>query len=433
MKIVYVLPKELFDENSSKKSLKHILYHFNKKNELFPIVPFNKNVKSFETETVAQIQDAVIESNFILEENLTYLTIKKSNEDWNIENSEEIKSFCEAVSQYINGKVKPDIVHIFGSEYGYLIKLLDKRIKTIFNIDNISQDSKAINSLNDFGKSENYTSLLYGAIYADLVIFPSKKIILQIEKGEIKSELKDIILKRYENVFGMLEGIDYKIWNPKHDRFVLHNFSSKEIFNKNLCKSKLQNYLNLTVDNSVPLLIYGDEISPKFGFDIIKSQLNYLSKMKIQLLIFGKPEKKYWGLLNELSDKFENIRFINKPEEKILHQIISSSDIFISTSSVNCDNYFHLKAMRYGVIPFTYNTGIYADTIITKINNPKKANGFLYLNKDSASFISRLKEVIDVFQDKELWYPYIENAMTRDFSWKEILKEYEDLYFRKRK
>ncbi len=430
MKIVYVLPNKIFDKNTYENSLKHILFHFNKKNEIIPFVPFIENIDPFHKEIVYEKDNILVETNQIIEDNLYYLTVKKIDSDFDFENADSLKFFSEVVSKYINEKIKPDVVHVFGSEFGYLVKLLDNKIKTIFNINKITQSSKLIQSLNSIGESESYSPLLYGAIYSDAVIFPSKKLILQIQKGEIKSDLQSVILKRYKNVFGIIHGIDYKIWNPKHDQYLKHNFSSNEIFNKNLCKSKMQKFLDLEINNSIPLIIFGKDINPESGFDIIKSQLKFMSKMKIQFVIFGKPAEKYLSCLLNLKDKYNNIRFVNNPNETFLHKILSSSDIYISPATINTNNYFHLKAMRYGVVPLTYNTGIYADTIISNLNNSKKANGFLYLNKDSASFISKLKEVVEVFSEKELWNSYVKNAMEKDFSWKDILKEYEDLYVR---
>jgi glycogen synthase len=431
MKIVYILSESIFSKGSYENSLKHILFHFNKKNDIFPIIPDTRKISPIKSQVVYENTEIIFEKKRIIEDSLDYYFVKNLKSHWDFHTVQSIKLFSEVIAKYINDVIVPDVVHIFGFQFGYLAKLLNPNIKKIFNIRKIEAENTLIKSKNDLEEIESLPPLFYGTIYSNAVVLTSKRIINEIMSGEIESDLREIILKRYKNVFGLVNGIDYGIWNPKHDYYIKHNFSDKEVFNKNLCKSKMQKFLNLEVDNSLPLFIFGENLNSKSGFDVIKSQLDYLSKMNLQLIIFGEPEKRYLYILKDLENKYSNIRFVLRPNEKQIHRLISSSDIYISTAEVNFDNYFHLKAMRYGVVPFTYNTGIYADTIVTKSESFKNANGFLYFNKDSASFISRLKEVIDIFKDKPLWNSYLLNAMKKDFSWKEVLNEYEDLYLRK--
>ena len=109
-------------------------------------------------------------------------------------------------------------------------------------------------------------------------------------------------------------------------------------------------------------------------------------------------------------------------------KIYAGSDVCLMPSQFEPCGLSQIISMRYGTIPIVRKTGGLADTV--KQFDPCKleGNGFLFDDFTSRDMLEAIKRAKTLYQNVFLWNRIIENAMETNYSWQEIVKEYEGIY-----
>ncbi len=317
----------------------------------------------------------------------------------------------------------------------YINEPFYKKIKTIFTIHNIGY--QGLFSKDEFPKLgidwkffnietlefyDKINLLKGGMVFSDIINTVSPTYAREIQTKEFGYGLEGVLAKRKRDVFGILNGLDYSIWNPKADKFIAKNFSLENIEDKHKNKEDLERICALPVKADVPLFGIVSRLAEQKGFDILADAIEKVCNMNLQLVILGTGDLKYHVILEDIVRKYPKVISLHlKFDDTLAHKIYAGSDVFLMPSKYEPCGLGQLISMRYGTIPLVFKTGGLADTVTEK-------DGFVFDKYKKEDLIKTIDKAIKAFKDKKKWLRLIKRAMQNDFSWDESAKEYISLY-----
>ncbi len=261
-----------------------------------------------------------------------------------------------------------------------------------------------------------------GIIFSDVITTVSDTYSKEIQGPEFGFGMEGILAKRKDSLFGILNGVDYSIWDPATDKFIFKKFSLKTTQDKYENKLELQKLCNLPQAVDVPLIGMVSRLAQPKGFDILVEGIEEIVNLKIQMVILGIGDLKYHRLLEDIAKKYPKIFSLHlKFDDRLAHRIYAGSDIFLMPSKYEPCGLGQLISLKYGTIPVVFRTGGLADTV-------DKSNGFVFDNYDKEGLVNAIKGALKAYVSKKKWDALVRRAMGYDFSWKESAKKYIKLY-----
>ena len=349
----------------------------------------------------------------------------------------------------------PDVIHTNDWHAGMVNVFLkldhigDERyagIKTLFSIHNLKYQGVFPKSvMNDVlgldwkyfnnGDLEFYDAVNYmkaGIIYADFVGTVSRTYAQEIQYDYFGENLDGLLRKRSDSLFGIVNGIDYDVYNPATDKNLLYTYDVNSWNKKVDNKVRLQEDLGLPVKRDTPIIAMVTRLVDAKGLELLVRIMDeLLATEDAQFVLLGTGDKRYedWfqGLQWRFPDKVSaNIRFSNQ----LAQRIYASADIFLMPSIYEPCGIGQLIALRYGTVPVVRATGGLRDTIQPYNKYTGEGNGYIFENINAHDMAYVIKQALGDYRDKSVWNHLVENAMNSDYSWKNSAKEYINLFSR---
>ncbi|MFX0133406.1 MAG: glycogen synthase GlgA [Candidatus Hodarchaeota archaeon] len=366
------------------------------------------------------------------------------------DNPERFTFFSKAVLKSLEIiNFKPEIIHCHDWQTCAIPILIKneifkpdffKNVKTLLTIHNLAfQGIEKKEILQKLGLDDSFfvpeklefyekVNLLKGGIvYSDFINTVSETYAQEIQTDELSFGLKKELTSRKKDLFGILNGIDYEIWDPQVDKYIWKNYSYETLENKKYNKNQLRENLGLTLE-SVPLIGMVSRITSQKGFDLIIDIFDKLMNLELQLVILGKGQPEYHKIFKDFTEKYPK-KFVLRHEfdDFLAHQIEAGSDIFLMPSQFEPCGLNQMISLKYGTIPIVHEIGGLADTI-KDIRTNERGNGFMFTEYESEKLYETIKEALRVYKEKEIWKKIIQNAMECDFSWEKSAEKYLNLY-----
>jgi starch synthase len=274
----------------------------------------------------------------------------------------------------------------------------------------------------------NKVNLLKGGIiFADFINTVSPTYADEIQTKELGFGLDGLLEERKDVLSGILNGVDYSVWDPFTDRFITQNYSAINFENKVFNKENLQRICGLPVDKNIPVLGIVSRLAEQKGLDILAEGLDELCQLNVQLVILGAGDLKYQEILRAAAEKYPKVISLNlKFDDPLAHKIYAGSDIFLMPSQYEPCGLGQLISLHYGTIPLVFKTGGLADTI-------NRNNGFVFSTYTKEELLKLINKAIQAFKNKNKWAVLIKNAMECNFSWKVSADKYIQLYAKAKK
>ncbi len=277
-----------------------------------------------------------------------------------------------------------------------------------------------------FGK---ISLLKAGLVYADKLNTVSKKYAKEIQTPEHGCGMEGILQKRKKDLYGILNGIDYDVFNPATDRDVVSRYSVEDMSGKAECKAELQKVSNIPQKPHVPIIGIVSRLTNQKGFDLIADAIEDMMSRDIQLVILGTGVEKYHVLLREIAKKYpEKTGFFIKYDVELAPKIYSGSDIFLMPSKFEPCGLGQLISMRYGTVPVVRKTGGLADTVSGFNAKTGEGNGFVFQKYSSESMLRSIQKAVNCYKDKRSWKRLVKTCMESDFSWNKSAAQYLSMY-----
>jgi starch synthase len=354
------------------------------------------------------------------------------------------KAILEAMSQL--GDFIPDIIHCNDWHTGmtaFLAKSYFYYVKTVFTIHNLKyQGCFNKNVMTDIlGLGEEFftedklkyydaVSFMQGAInYSDAITTVSNSYSQEIRTPFYGEGLDGLLNRRSNELYGIVNGIDTDLFDPKTDKNLSFNYDENSYENKVKNKLDLQKTLGLQVSKDIPMIGMVTRLVDQKGFDLLDCIMEELLHENLQLVILGTGDYHYEEMLRYYSSKLPgkisaNILFDNSLAQKIY----ASSDMFLMPSLFEPCGIGQLLSLRYGTIPIVRETGGLKDTVQPYNETTGTGNGFSFTNYNAHDMLYTIKRALSFYRDEEFWTNLAVRAMKEDNSWQKSAKMYINLY-----
>jgi starch synthase len=269
-----------------------------------------------------------------------------------------------------------------------------------------------------------------GIVYGDVINTVSKKYSEEIQTPEFGYGLDGILRKRRQDLYGILNGVDYQDWDPAHDPHLAAPYSVHNMAGKKKCKKDLLKEFGLPASlEKAPLLGVISRLADQKGFDLLAQILEELFQLDLGFVLLGTGEKKYHDLFTEVAQKYPKKAGIRIAyDDRLAHKIEAGADLFLMPSKYEPCGLNQIYSLRYGTIPVVRATGGLDDTITHYDPSTGKGNGFKFKGYDAKELLEQIKRAIALYHQPEHWNQVQQNAMTADFSWQRSAEAYLDLY-----
>jgi len=274
-----------------------------------------------------------------------------------------------------------------------------------------------------------------GVVYANFVTTVSPRHAIEAKDQGEGFGLEPTLHIHHQKYGGVVNGIDYEVWNPEIDRYIPFRYSLDTLDDKYKNKIALRDRL-LLADNEKPIVAFIGRLDPQKGLELIRHAIFYTLHRKGQFVLLGSsPDSQinsyFWGLkhqLNENPDCHIEIGF----NEELSHLIYSGADIVLVPSRFEPCGLTQLIALRYGVVPVVREVGGLADTVFDKDHSHRplhERNGYVFRDYDFGGLESALGRAISCYYEyPEHFRELMKNAMRCDYSWKNPGQDYLNIY-----
>lgn len=347
----------------------------------------------------------------------------------------------------------PDILHAHDWQAALSVVYLNQLfrwkegyagIRTVFTIHNIEYqgkyDPKILTDV--FGLSsfdwrlmeyDGCINLMKAAIVcADKVTTVSPRYAGEIRSSEYGHGLEHILDAFGYKLIGILNGIDYKYYDPATDPAIAANYSADHLKGKEKDKLALQKEVGLPERTDIPMLAVVSRLVTHKGLDLIREMMyGMVQNHDLQLVVLGKGEVQYEDYFRWLEAQFpDKVRALITYDRDLSKRVYAASDIFLMPSRSEPCGLSQMIASRYGSIPVVRETGGLYDSIkgYWEENGEVRGNGFTFANYNATELYDRTDAALGVWWDPEKREKLLKKIMTTDFSWRVSAEKYMEMY-----
>lgn len=271
-----------------------------------------------------------------------------------------------------------------------------------------------------------------GIVYADVVNAVSPTYAKEIQTKEHGYGLEALLRSRGSRLSGILNGIDYDVWNPASDTRIPRTYTESTIGGKADDKRALQKEAGLPLDPEAPLLGMVSRITEQKGLDILLPALPRILELGAQAVILGTGEKQYEGPLEDLSKGANHLAAYLTYDEALAHRIYAGSDFFLMPSRFEPCGLGQMISLRYGTVPIVRATGGLVDTVTDVTQAAKEGNGFVFSDYTPEALLDATRRAVEFYRGRRGWKALQRRAMASDLSWKNSAAQYARWYERSR-
>lgn len=301
-------------------------------------------------------------------------------------------------------------------------------IETIQGISGLPLDLFAPDKL-EFKKGANM--LKGGLVYADYITTVSETYANEIQTDYYGEGLDGLLSARHFDMRGIVNGIDYQMYDPSSDPLIYKNFDASNFrTQKKVNKEKLQEMLGLVVDKKKYMIGLISRLTDQKGLDLVNYCIERLVDENTQLVVIGTGESQYENMFRHFAWKYPDRISANICySEDLAHKLYAAADAFLMPSRFEPCGLTQLISFRYGTVPIVRETGGLKDTVEPYNEYERTGDGFSFANYNGDELLNTVNYSKYVFFEKKAeWNKMVERGMNKDYSWKNSKAHYEGLY-----
>ena len=379
----------------------------------------------------------------------------EAGKDWP-DNADRFGLFCRAVVELAMNRCAlgwaPDVVHCNDWQSGLVPALLSTehgRPATVFTIHNLAYQglfpSAAFSRLRlppglwhpSSVEFHGQVSFMKGGLaHADMLSTVSPTYAREIRGHEFGYGLEGLLEGRSDRLMGILNGVDYDEWDPRHDRFIEAPYSSTDLRGKAVDKAALEQEFGLEPAPDIPLIGMVGRMVEQKGIDLILAALPRLLKGPARLVVLGSGDiglELAWRAAAKAHPKRIAVRI--GYDEGLAHRVEAGADLFLMPSRYEPCGLNQIYSLRYGTVPVVRRTGGLADTVTdaTSANlTAGRATGVVFDAPSSAALADAVDRALALYAQPKHWRRIMVTGMNRDFGWAASAWQYALLYRRAR-
>ncbi|MFD1626463.1 glycogen synthase GlgA [Azospirillum griseum] len=278
----------------------------------------------------------------------------------------------------------------------------------------------------------NIGFLKAGCYYADRLTTVSPTYAHEIQTPEHGTGLQGLLAGRAADLSGILNGVDYDIWDPARDPHIAARYTPDDLGGKDACKADLQSAFGLDRRPDAPLAAVVSRLTWHKGLDLVLDAASHWVGWGGQLVVLGSGDPASEAGFRQLAQQHpQSVGVRIGYDEPLSHRIQAGCDLFLVPSRSEPCGLTQMYALKYGSLPLVRRTGGLADSIIDA--NPAaiadgSATGFQFVAPTAQELLWSLRRAIALYRKPDRWQAMQRHAMTRDLGWRGPAEEYMELY-----
>ena len=270
-----------------------------------------------------------------------------------------------------------------------------------------------------------------GLVFADVLTTVSPRYAREIQTPELGEGLDGVLRARAGRLRGIVNGIDYRVWNPAADPALPARYDTGDLGGKARCKADLQATLGLQADAAAPLLAVVSRLAWQKGIDVVARRVPRCSS--------SSPPPSSWcseaairtssAACALLAEQFPGrVAVRTGMDEALAHRIVAGADLFLMPSRYEPCGLSQLYSLRYGTVPVVHATGGLDDTVAELDPATGEGTGFKFAPDSPEALRDAVQRALAVRRDPAAWTRLQERGMREDFSWERSARAYRNLY-----
>ncbi len=366
------------------------------------------------------------------------------------DNAERFAFFSRAVLE-VAGVNRSDIIHLHDwqtAPAAAFLKMQPERYpelseaKTIVTTHNLAYQglfSRDCFSALDFNPGSFNSSpfefwgelnfLKSGLATADRLTTVSPTYSREIQQDGCGFGLEGVLRERSRDLTGILNGVDYGVWNPETDPHIKRRYSAVKLAGKTSCKLDLQQSYGLDRDRAAPLMCMVTRLADGKGLELVMETIEVLLAEGIQFALLGSGDRRYEEFFQSLALRWPGKLGVKIAfDEAFAHRTIAGADMLLMPSLHEPCGLTQMYALKYGAIPIVRCTGGLADSIEPYNETAGTGNGFLFQDYSGVELLDTIRRGLAVYKRKKEWRVLARRAMAADHSWRRSMEAYLRLY-----
>ncbi|WP_297079177.1 glycogen synthase GlgA [uncultured Enterococcus sp.] len=270
-----------------------------------------------------------------------------------------------------------------------------------------------------------------GIVYADRVNTVSPNYAKEIQTGEFGCGLDAILRQESQKLVGILNGIDYSIYDPMHDRHIFEPFDQTTLNKKTENKLQLQKLLGLPIEKDVPMIGMVSRLTHQKGFHLVMEKMEeLLTQQAVQIVVLGTGETGFEDGFRYFESRFpEKVRACITFDVDLAQKIYAGADMFLMPSAFEPCGLSQMMSMRYGTLPIVHQIGGLSDTVWPFNPVTHEGTGFGFVDFQAYALKQAVDLALHIYKEvPDVWREVVIRAMDVDFSWETASEHYIHLY-----
>lgn len=301
---------------------------------------------------------------------------------------ERFAFFCRALLETAKWLgVPPDVIHL----NDWMTGLIPVYLRTVYAYDPFFADTSTLLSIHNmafhgyfdprqlpyFGLSPDLNTsdgglefrgtasmLKGGLVAADALSTVSRRYAQEIQTSEFGFKMEGLLKARRHDLIGILNGVDYEIWNPASDHYIAAHFTPEDLSGKRTCKADLLSRFHLPQELDRPIIAVVSRISDQKGFDLIQEISGRMLQAGAFFILLGSGDSRYETFFQRLRDAAPHrVGVYFGFNNEMAHRIEAGADIFLMPSLFEPCGLNQIYSLKYGTVPIVRATGGLDDTI----------------------------------------------------------------------
>ena len=264
-----------------------------------------------------------------------------------------------------------------------------------------------------------------GISFSDAINTVSPAYAREIQTPEYGFGLDGALRARSDVLTGILNGVDYREWNPETDPLIPANYSAEDLSGKEISKRHLLEEFGLPPEAMErPLIGIVSRFTRQKGTDLVAEVVDEIVAEDVYIVALGTGDPEYEDFFRLMAARYPGRIAVQVGFDNALaHRIEAGSDMFLMPSHYEPCGLNQIYSLRYGTVPVVRATGGLDDTI-------DEETGFKFADYSGQALLGAVRAAVNAFSDKDAWRRRMRRGMEKDFSWKASAASYSALYRR---
>ena len=270
-----------------------------------------------------------------------------------------------------------------------------------------------------------------GLAYADRITTVSGTYAWEIQSSEYGERLEDHLRYHSGKLRGIVNGIDYDMWNPETDPALAANYGLGNVLDHKMeNKLALQKELGLEEDAGKFVIGLISRLTDQKGLDLVNAIIPQVLDGNTQVVVLGTGDRRYEDAFRSYEHAYHgSFSACIQYDEARAHRIYAGADALLVPSRFEPCGLTQLNAMHYGTLPIVRETGGLKDTVEPYNTFTGDGNGFTFDRYDAGLLLDAINRAKSLYFDNRYhWDEIVQRDMAKDVSWEKSARQYKDLY-----